>query len=198
MLRAHKNNKKNNFIAGWYIEDSLVCDNIIRFYNKNSNYINRGAMGVNGKIDLDKKNSFDLGFDSNDNREPLFSYKKNLSKILELYKNKYKMCSEQQNQWGLYEGYNIQKYPKGGGFPAWHYENTGYGYRINRHLVFMTYLNDVLKDGETEFMYQKIKIKPEKGLTLIWPATWEYTHRGNICPNQEKYIMTGWYSYKDV
>ena len=137
MLRAHKNNKKDNFIAGWYIEDSLVCDNIIRFYNKNSNYINRGAMGVNGKIDLDKKNSFDLGLDSDDNREPLLSYKENLSKILELYKNKYKMCSEQQNQWGLYEGYNIQKYPKEGGYPAWHYENTGYEYRINRHLVFI-------------------------------------------------------------
>ena len=84
MLRAHKNNKKDNFIAGWYIEDSLVCDNIIRFFNKNSNYIDRGAMGVKGQIDLNKKNSFDLGLDSDDNREPLLSYKENLSKILEL------------------------------------------------------------------------------------------------------------------
>ena len=61
----------------------------------------------------------------------------------------------------------------------------------------MTYLNDVKKNGETEFFYQKLKIKPKKGLTLIWPATWEYTHRGNICKEQEKYIVTGWYSYKN-
>tara|TARA_S200002703_G_C3695226_1_gene213489 strand:+ start:62 stop:652 length:591 start_codon:yes stop_codon:yes gene_type:complete len=195
MLTAHKNNKNNNFIAGWYIEDSFICDNMIDFFEQNSDYVQRGGMN-GGKIDLNRKNSFDLSFNSNDNEEPLISYKKNLSKVLELYKDKYKYCSKQQKEWGLYERYNIQKYPKGGGYPGWHTENDGFN--INRHLVFTTYLNDVVeKGGETEFMYQKLKIKPEKGLTLIWPATWEYTHRGNICKNQIKYIATGWYSYRN-
>ena len=31
----------------------------------------------------------------------------------------------------------------------------------------MTYLNDIKDGGETEFYYQKLKVKPEKGLTLI-------------------------------
>mgnify|MGYP001263064284 FL=1 len=62
----------------------------------------------------------------------------------------------------------------------------------------MTYLNSITeKGGETEFMYQNVKIKPEKGLTLIWPASWQHTHRGNRCQKQEKYIITGWYSYAD-
>ena len=59
----------------------------------------------------------------------------------------------------------------------------------------MTYLNDINDGGETEFLYQNIKIKPRKGLTLIWPADWTFTHRGNFAPSEEKYIVTGWFNY---
>ena len=44
----------------------------------------------------------------------------------------------------------------------------------------MTYLNTIKVGGETEFLYQKLKIKPKKGLTLIWPTDWTHTHRGLI------------------
>ena len=46
----------------------------------------------------------------------------------------------------------------------------------------MTYLNDVNDYGETEFYYQKLKIKPEKGKTVIWCADWTHTHRGISSP----------------
>ena len=59
----------------------------------------------------------------------------------------------------------------------------------------MTYLNDITDDGETEFFHQKIKIKPEKGLTVIWPADWTFTHRGIPSNTQVKYITTGWMSF---
>ena len=59
----------------------------------------------------------------------------------------------------------------------------------------MTYLNDVTDAGETEFYYQKIKVKPEKGLTLIWPSEWPWTHRGLTSKTQIKYIATGWFCY---
>ena len=44
-------------------------------------------------------------------------------------------------------------------------------------------------------MYQKLKIKPEEGLTVIWPANWNFVHRG--CPSNKevKYIITGWYNF---
>ena len=61
----------------------------------------------------------------------------------------------------------------------------------------MFYLNDVEDEGETEFYYQKLKVKPKKGLTLIWPADWTHTHRGIPSKTQEKYIATGWYSFTD-
>ena len=51
--------------------------------------------------------------------------------------------------------------------------------------------------GETEFFHQKIKVKPQKGLTIIWPAEWTHTHRGIVSPTQTKYIMTGWYNFVD-
>ena len=68
---------------------------------------------------------------------------------------------------------------------------------VKRLLVYMTYLNTVKKGGHTEFLYQKLKIKPEKGLTLIWPADFTHTHRGNVVEEGDKYIATGWYCYFD-
>jgi hypothetical protein len=53
----------------------------------------------------------------------------------------------------------------------------------------------VTDQGETEFYHQNIKIKPEKGLTIIWPADWTFTHRGLPSLTQEKFVVTGWFSY---
>ena len=61
----------------------------------------------------------------------------------------------------------------------------------------MTYLNDVTDKGYTEFWHQDLRFEPKKGLTLIWPADWTYTHRGVPSTTQEKYIITGWLSYLD-
>ena len=62
-------------------------------------------------------------------------------------------------------------------------------------LVFMTYLNDVNIDGETEWKYQKLKVKPKTGLTVIWPPYWTHLHRGIVSKKEEKIIVTGWYSF---
>ena len=59
----------------------------------------------------------------------------------------------------------------------------------------MTYLNDVKDGGETEFHYQKIKTKAEKGLTIIFGSDWNFFHRGITSKTETKYIATGWYSY---
>jgi len=62
---------------------------------------------------------------------------------------------------------------------------------------YYDYLNDVTDEGETEFFYQKRIIQPRKGLTLIWPASWTHTHKGVPSLTQEKYIITGWISFRD-
>jgi len=63
----------------------------------------------------------------------------------------------------------------------------------NRILVFILYLNTV-DDGETYFETQNLKIKPEQGKLVLWPANFTHAHKG-LPPKQEKYILTGWVEY---
>ena len=67
----------------------------------------------------------------------------------------------------------------------------------NRYLVFATYLNTVEDQGGTAFKYQDLTIKAEKGLTMIWPSDFPFTHRGVISPTEEKFIVTGWIHVKE-
>jgi hypothetical protein len=89
----------------------------------------------------------------------------------------------------------IQKTPPRGGYHQWHCEqccvNTS-----SRVLAWMVYLNDIPDgEGETEFIWQKLRIKPEAGKFLIWPAYFTHTHRGNPVYSCDKYIATGWYTF---
>lgn len=88
----------------------------------------------------------------------------------------------------------IQKTNTGEGYHVWHCENDGIATR-HRLLAFMIYLNDVKEGGETEFLYQKKRIKAETGKLLLWPAQFTHTHRGNMPISNEKYVLTGWIEY---
>jgi hypothetical protein len=92
----------------------------------------------------------------------------------------------------------IQKtYPQGG-YHVWHYEVDSVE-NISRSLAWILYLNDVPSgEGETEFLWQGLRISPEKGTLIIWPAQFTHTHRGNPVYNCTKYIATGWIEYADV
>ena len=93
--------------------------------------------------------------------------------------------------------FNVQKYLLGGHFKKNHFERNDLA-TTHRLFAWMTYLNDVPSGGgETEFIYQDLKIKPEKGKTLIWPADWTHTHCGLPTTKEEKYIMTGWFHIAD-
>ena len=94
-------------------------------------------------------------------------------------------------RYSLLGKWNIQYYKAGQGYKDWHCERS---YNNDRILVWMTYLNDV-PNGGTEFLYQKITSPAKKGLTLFWPTDWTHTHRGQISPDHEKYIATGWLNF---
>lgn len=87
--------------------------------------------------------------------------------------------------------FKIQKTKIGGGYHVWHYE-SGNREVSNRLLTWILYLNDVHEGGETEFLYQHKRVKPEQGTLVIWPAAFTHTHRGNPPLSNEKYIVTGW------
>jgi len=194
-MKPHTINKETYFIGGWYINKN-VCTDLIKYFENSPNkipgsvYRKKGGVGVNKKVKLSTDVIISLG---NQDKE-ILNYYKELTKVVEEYKKKYKYCDVHQDEWAIVENWNIQRYKPSEGYFAKHYERSGPA-TVYRHLAFMTYLNDVNDRGQTEFYYQKLKIKPETGLTLIWGTDWTFTHRGIPSKTETKYIATGWYSY---
>ena len=193
-MREHLVNSMNNFISGWYLENTSICDEIIDLH-KNSTDKHPGEFGLGDDNTIDKtaKDSMDVILDPWS--KITSNYIQNLRSCVDKYIEKYPWCNKYAS-WNINEGINIQHYMPNGGYHRWHTERfCGVPPMSTRHLVFMTYLNDVTDCGETEFLHQQLKIKPEKGLTLIWPTDWMFTHRGVTSLTQEKYITTGWFNY---
>ena len=186
------------FIAGWFLEDLSICDELIDFWKTHPEYQRAGVAGFQDAadgIDTNSKDSTDITLTTQNPPPVLEKYGFQLKAVVDCYKEKF-YWSGAYGSFALMEPVNIQQYRPGGGFKQWHTERTESHFpSVTRHLVFMTYLNDVHDQGETEFFYQNIKVKPRKGLTLIWPADWTYTHRGVPSPTEEKFIITGWYNF---
>mgnify|MGYP001173024860 CR=1 FL=1 len=184
-----------SFCMGGYYIDPKICDNLLDFYEENKSKSLPGVIHKlkEGKkdivVDKEVKDSNDLQMPSEFHEGPVGDWKNSLAACLKSYENKYEGVYEQK-RFHIKENFGIQKYPIGGGYKQWHFENYA---DLNRLFAFMTYLNDV-PDGGTEFLYQNMTIKAEKGLTLIWPSAWTHTHRGVVSNTKEKYIITGWYS----
>jgi hypothetical protein len=184
-----------SFISGYFIEPS-VCDGLIDFF-KEENYFPVKPGVSSGKIvDKNCKDSYDKSLSSTTSDKRILNYLDSLSEVVDLYVEDYEWCNITKSSWKITELFNIQYYPPGGGFKVFHFERNGSLSSIKRYLTFMTYLNDVNDGGETEFYYQNLKVKPQKGLTLIWPVDWTHTHRGIPSPSEEKIIVTGWYSFE--
>jgi hypothetical protein len=85
----------------------------------------------------------------------------------------------------------IQKTNPSEGYHIWHFESSAKELQ-NRTTSFILYLNDVNEGGETEFLYQKLRVKPLKNRLVLWPAAYTHIHRGNPPLEESKYILTGW------
>lgn len=187
-----------HFIGEWFIDEN-ICDNLIDFF-ENSEYTKDKKVVINetkSKISRGKK-SIDISLPIKYDCEAMVAYRKALNNVCLKYMQKFPYCNK-YDPWDITEFVNIQYYKPGWGYNKFHTERSGPSAPFaQRHLVFMTYLNTVTDEGETEFLHQDLKVKAEKGKTLIWPADWTYTHRGIPSPTQEKYIITGWYSFVDT
>ena len=192
----------SSFVGGWFIDES-ICDELVKFFDLNTKLAEPGTTFLEDRsiINSEVKDSLDLSFNTRDPipilgeewgpLNPLNIYLDNLQEVLNLYLERYRHSSYVERF--EVQGFNIQRYNPGGGFKKWHCERTG-PQDSSRHLVFMTYLNDV-PEGGTEFLYQDLKLPAKKGLTVLWPSDWTHTHKGIISKEHEKYIITGWYNY---
>ena len=91
------------------------------------------------------------------------------------------------------KGMSIQKTRPHQGYHAWHCENADLC-TSSRVMAYTLYLNSVEEGGETEFLYQGVKIKPEPGKLAFFPAYYTHPHRGNPIYKGIKYIVSGWYT----
>tara|TARA_B100000965_G_scaffold394022_1_gene405685 strand:- start:25 stop:630 length:606 start_codon:yes stop_codon:yes gene_type:complete len=185
-----------SFIGGGKIEESVV-DGVLDFWDT-CDYLEKqegysgGAFGAKGGVDKDIKDSIDMTIPRYIKDKRITDYVDALAEVTREYCNYWTMLKT--IHWDLIEDFNIQWYPKSGGFKKLHCErNSAHPECTNRVMAWMTYLNDIHDGGETFFDVQQCKVAPRKGLTLVWPADWTHMHKGYPAPTEEKMIITGWY-----
>ena len=72
-------------------------------------------------------------------------------------------------------GYAVQR-TKPGEYYHWHIDSGSHQFS-DRQLVAIWYLNDAEgPGGETEFLNQNIKVKPETGKLILFPPFWTHEH----------------------
>ena len=183
-MKEHSLNKQNPFIRGYYI-DPNICDRIIQEADDRKSEFQSGIKEYEHLVFLSLDQS---------TYQP---YIDSLFGVIEEYKKEFPFCYQTIKRWGLCRDIKIQRYQPGKYYSNWHCENDGGETRGwgQRHLVYMTYLNDISDGGGTEFYSQQLTVRPEKGLTLIWPADWTHHHRGVVSNTEEKFIISGWWNF---
>ena len=58
-----------------------------------------------------------------------------------------------------------------------------------RFMVVLLYLNDDFTGGETDFPQFEVMVKPKQGSMALFPAMWNWLHKGNSVKNKPKYIV---------
>tara|TARA_B110000438_G_scaffold49835_1_gene50328 strand:- start:352 stop:951 length:600 start_codon:yes stop_codon:yes gene_type:complete len=189
-------NKSPNFIGSWNIENDKLCNEIIKFFeeNKSMQRIGITTTGYDPKL----KKTTDMVIQPSDlknKKYSLFNSYFNLLKDCFLdYRNQYPFLKHKFFSKTHIGNFNVQKYNPGDHFSHLHSERVSLD-SLHRLFAWMTYLNNVDDSGTTNFEYYDIKVKPEIGKTLIWPAEWTHAHTGSILKSGTKYIITGWIQF---
>ena len=168
------------------------CKNIINRFEESTDDHYQGRVGQNFTENVDIKKSTDMvisGKDKWKDADELFFT--SLSKALSTVKKEFDFFS------GPFKdiGYAVQR-TKQGEYFHWHIDSGSHQFS-DRQLVAIWYLNDVDgPGGETEFLNQNVKVKPEAGKLILFPPFWTHEHRGVTLQKGIKYIATTWIVFK--
>ncbi len=185
--------KEGSFI--FEFNDSLnneQCNNMIERFENSSEDHYQGRIGQKFKKDTTIKKSTDMVISGKekwkDVDELLFT---SLAKALSKIKKQFDFFS------GPFKdvGYAIQR-TNPDEYYHWHIDGGSHQFS-DRQLVAIWYLNDVDgPGGETEFLNQNVKVKPETGKLILFPPFWTHEHRGVKLQKGVKYIATTWIVFK--
>jgi predicted 2-oxoglutarate/Fe(II)-dependent dioxygenase YbiX len=87
-----------------------------------------------------------------------------------------------------HEYYNLLKYKSGQEYKT-HYDG---GTAMGRSISAICYLNDDYAGGHIEFPNFNIKIKPEKGMLILFPSNYAYRHTAAPVTSGTKYAIVTW------
>jgi hypothetical protein len=185
--------KPNSFIFEFSnsISSEDCLDIINRFEDSEEDHY-QGRVGQTFEENLDIKKSTDMVVSGKENWKDvddlLFT---SLAKALSGVKKQFDFFT------GPFKdiGYAVQR-TKPGEFFHWHIDSGSHQFS-DRQMVAIWYLNDVIgPGGETEFLHQNVKIKPEAGKLILFPPFWTHEHRGVTLKKDIKYIATTWIVFK--
>ena len=189
-MKFFNRKKKTKFTDFIYVErDALpksFCNNVIEKFEQDD----RKRQGqVGGGVQLDIKRSSDLSISELDDwksyDQAFFkSLNGGLKKYIRFLPEEY-MKHRALSELGNDTGYQIQR-TQPNDYYIWHHDQT-----TTRLVTFIWYLNDIKDGGYTEFI-DGTRIKPEAGKLIIFPATWDFLHRGVSPKTETKYLCTGW------
>lgn len=179
---------------------SDVCRSIIQKFEDDAKAARRpGKFGGGiGTVNLAVKNSTDLSLcdvmSDEDWRDIDTALYQSLSRHVDTYVSYINDAfhANLRNDTLFDRGYQIQKYDQCKGMYNYHNDALVYKDQSERLISFIWYLNTVNVGGETEFVNPVLRVKPQIGQLLLFPATWTFVHRGCVPQSSEKYIVTGW------
>ena len=168
------------------------CKNIIKLFDGDLN--NKVDNNGNTQFGKDKMERYDYQkFYRSDNTSNSIVLKVNeiLDECIQLYAKEFWIVKQLK---ATSLEIKLQKTPPRGGYHVWHCEHSNKESE-SRVLAWTIYLNDIPSgEGETEFLWQGLRVKPKAGTVSIFPAAFTHTHRGNPVYSCDKYIATGWYT----
>ncbi len=187
------------------------CDDVINRFREDDSKMD-GVCGLDRSVKPEMKRSVDLMISGKEGWEDIdttfhqnlmqscIEYKADISQHFQL-----KNLPTHPDEWAGWtpldghiedSGYQLQETTPGG-FYDWHDDSAveiAGGLLRERSLTYLWYLNDIEDGGETEF-FNGIRIQPRAGRLLLFPALWNYMHRGRPLGTKSpvnKYISTGW------
>ena len=188
-LKTLKEVKENTFIFEQHnaLPDAL-CDDMIRRFEEHSDDQYQGRIGQTASQDSSVKKTTDLVVSGKEHWKDVDN---NLFRSLGIAIKEFREAYPYFKGPFKDMGYGIQRYNPGE-YYHWHIDGGSHDFS-KRQLVALWYLNDVPgPGGETEFLFQDVKIKPEKGKLVLFPPFWTHEHRAVTLNEGVKYIATTW------
>lgn len=165
-----------------------ICQAIIQRFEANPEQQYQGRVGQQATQDQSVKRTTDLAASANEGWKDIDQIlHRSMGLALREFRQRYPFFR------GPFKdiGYNIQRYQPGE-YYHWHIDGGSHQF-ADRQLVALWYLNDVeAPGGETEFLFQDVKITPREGKLVLFPPFWTHEHRAATVNEGVKYIATTW------